>query len=78
MGAWIRRLMGRSLLRERQHLRARPFGDCPDCGTTLVSSDDWLDAERVVTEHLRTCEREGAVRMVRPPHRPRPLLRPAL
>jgi hypothetical protein len=70
--------MGRSLLRERQHVRSRPFGDCPACGATLVASDDWLDAERVVTEHLRTCEHDAAVRVARPERRPRPILRPAL
>ena len=77
-GSWIRRLIGRSLLRARQRVRPRPFGECPACGTTLVSSDEWLDAERVVTEHLRICERDAAVRIVHPTQRSRPMLRPAL
>jgi hypothetical protein len=76
--SWIRRLIGRSLLRERQHMRERPFGACPSCGTTLVAAEDWLDAERVVTEHLLTCERSDAGRLPRRQRLARPVLRPAL
>jgi len=56
-------MMGRSLLRERPLLRARPLEECPRCGRTLLrATDDWLDAERVVTDHLQACEPEAPVR----------------
>ena len=77
-GSWIRRLVGRSLLRERQRVRERPFGACPSCGTTLVAAEDWLDAERVVTEHLLSCERRGVGRIAERQRIARPVLRPAL
>ena len=71
-------MMGRSLLRERLRLRARPLGECPRCGRTLLGpSEDWLDAERLVTDHLTVCEPAAAVREA-PDHRPRVALRPAM
>jgi hypothetical protein len=74
---WLRRVMGRSLLRERLPLRARPLGECPRCGRTLLgSSEDWLDAENLVTDHLRACDRPAPVR--EPAARPRVVLRPAM
>ena len=70
--------MGRSLLRERLPLRARPLGDCPRCGRTLLgATDDWLDAERVVTDHLLACE-QVEVSVQCEPARPRVVLRPAI
>jgi hypothetical protein len=75
--SFLRRMLGRSLLRGR-HLRARPIGECPLCGHTLEGSEDWLDAERVMGEHLRDCERDGAMRIPRSVGRPRPALGSAL
>ena len=76
--SWLRRLMGRSLLRERVPLRERPLGACPRCGRTLLGpSEDWLDAERLVTDHLMVCER-AAARHEAPARRPRVVLRPAM
>ena len=69
-------MMGRSLFRERLPLRARPLGDCPRCGRTLLgATDDWLDAERVVTAHFMACE---VAAPVHPEARPRAILRPAI
>jgi len=69
--------MGRSLLRERLPLRARPLGECQRCGRMLLgATDDWLDAERVVTDHLLSCELPGPVQ--HEAARPRILLRPAM
>jgi hypothetical protein len=71
-------MMGRSLLRERLPLRDRPLGDCPRCGRTLLGpSEDWLDAERLVTDHLMLCEDAAAVHET-PVSRPRVVLRPAI
>jgi len=66
-GSWIRRVIGRSLLRERPHLRTRwIIGECPRCGRELEgSSDCWFDADRVITEHLQTCERDRPVQVAR-------------
>ena len=70
-------MMGRSLLRERLPLRARPLGACPRCGCTLLApSEDWLDAENLVTDHLLVCEHRAAV--PEPLARPRVVLRPAM
>lgn len=75
--SWIRRVLGRSLLRERLPLRARPLGDCPRCGRTLLgATDDWLDAERIVTDHLLACELPAPVQ--HEAVRPRVVLRPAM
>ena len=75
--SWLRRVMGRSLLRDRLPLRARPLGECPRCGRTLLGpSEDWLDAENLVTDHLRACEIQATVH--EPPARPRVVLRPAM
>jgi hypothetical protein len=74
---WLRRVMGRSLLRDRLPLRARPLGDCPRCGRTLLGpTEDWLDAENLVTDHLMVCEQE--TRVCVEPARPRVVLRPAM
>jgi hypothetical protein len=55
-GRWSRLLGGRSLLRERAVRGAHPIGDCPRCGDPLTAPTEcWLDAERVVTEHLQSC-----------------------
>ena len=76
--SWLRRILGRSLLRERLPLRARPLGECPRCGRTLLGpSEDWLDAERLVTDHLMLCEPAAEVREA-PERRPRVVLRPAM
>ena len=75
--SWLRRMMGRSVLRERLPLRARPLGDCPRCGRTLLGATaNWLDAERVVTDHLLGCELPAPVR--HEVARPRVVLRPAI
>jgi hypothetical protein len=42
----------------------------------LGATDDWLDAERVVTDHLLSCELPGPVQ--HEAARPRILLRPAM
>jgi hypothetical protein len=69
--------MGRSLLRERLPLRARALGECPRCGRTLLAaSEDWLDAENLVDDHLMVCEHAAPVQ--EPPPRPRVVLRPAM
>jgi len=71
--------MGRSLLRERSSSRVRPIGRCPECGLPIEASEGWLDAERVVAEHVRACAMSQSVRVMRhDPSRLRGLLRPAL
>jgi hypothetical protein len=58
-GRWHRLLGGRSLLRVRAVRGTHPIGDCPRCGDPLTAAtEDWLDAERVVTEHLQSCPGE--------------------
>jgi hypothetical protein len=70
-------MLGRSLLRERLPLRTRPLGECPRCGRTMLgATDDWVDAERVVTDHLLACELQVPVQ--REVARPRAILRPAI
>jgi hypothetical protein len=55
--------------------RACSIGACPRCGTVLFAlSDDWLDAERAVVEHLEGACAEPAARIS---VRPRPMLRSA-
>lgn len=78
-GSWIRKLTGRSLLRERRHRRALPLGECPRCGQLLeVSTDCWLDAERVMLEHESICEVSTIVDVIpSAPRSPRPVLRSA-
>jgi hypothetical protein len=73
--SWLRRFAGRGLLRQRLHHRVRPIGECPRCGgMLLVSTECWLDAERVVTEHLQHCR---LVRAVPETGAPVAFLRPA-
>jgi hypothetical protein len=77
--SWLRRILGRSLLRERLPLRARPLAECPRCGLTLLgASEDWLDAERLVTDHLMVCEPVATVHEEAPARRRRVVLRPAM
>jgi hypothetical protein len=60
--SWIRRVMGRSLLRRRSRQRTTAVGDCPRCGSVVLGATEcWLDAERILTEHLRTCDPGAAV-----------------
>jgi hypothetical protein len=57
MGArWWRKLVGRSLLRERAGRRSHAVGVCPGCGAALrVASDEWLDADQATIDHVLAC-----------------------
>jgi hypothetical protein len=53
---WWRKLVGRSLLRERAGRRPRPVGECPSCGEIVQrASDCWIDADLAMTEHWLAC-----------------------
>jgi hypothetical protein len=54
--SWIRQLVGRGVLRKRLRRRACSVGTCPRCGSVLFGlTEDWLDAERVMSRHLEGC-----------------------
>jgi hypothetical protein len=53
--SWWRKMVGRSLLRDRAGRRSCPIGECPSCGANLHGPSDWLDADRVMTDHLLLC-----------------------
>jgi hypothetical protein len=73
---WWRRVVGRSLLRERSGRRSRAIGSCPRCGDVVVGAgEDWLEAENAMAEHLLACPvRKTAVpEPVEPPRAPHAL-----
>lgn len=57
--SWVRQLLGRGLLRRRARHRACTLGACPRCGRPLGAREDWLEAERLVSEHLARCPSDG-------------------
>jgi hypothetical protein len=69
---WWRRVVGRSLLRERAGRRAHAIGACPSCGDVLSGpSEGWFDAEQVMAAHLVGCLPGTAAMTVRESIEPR-------
>ena len=69
---WWRRVVGRSLLRERAGRRTHAIGACPSCGDVLSGpSEGWFDAERSMAEHLVACLPANAAAAVRASIEPR-------